>query len=41
MLLTVTKMRKATKVLGLIIYYIIALSPIFFLGYLLGLKLLK
>ena len=33
---TPTKMRK----LGLIIYYIIALIPIFILGYMLGLKLL-
>lgn len=28
------------KTLGLIIYYIIALIPIFILGYMLGLKLL-
>ena len=34
-------MRKVTKVLAQIIYFIIAFSPIFFLGYLLGLQLLK
>jgi hypothetical protein len=34
-------MRKATKVLGQIIYTILALSPILFLGYLLGLKILN
>jgi hypothetical protein len=34
-------MKKAIKVLAQIIYTIIALSPIFFLGYLLGLTLLK
>lgn len=34
-------MKKATKVLGKIIYVIIAFSPIFFLGYLLGIKLLE
>jgi hypothetical protein len=34
-------MKKSIKVLGQIIYTIIALSPIFFLGYLLGLQLLK
>jgi hypothetical protein len=34
-------MRKAKKVLAQIIYTIIALSPIFFLGYLLGLQLMK
>jgi hypothetical protein len=33
-------MKKALKVIGLIIYTILAFSPIFFLGYLLGLKLL-
>lgn len=33
-------MKKALKVIGKIIYTIIAFSPIFFLGYLLGLKLL-
>jgi hypothetical protein len=33
-------MKKAIKVLGLIIYTILAFTPIFFLGYLLGLKLL-
>lgn len=31
-------MTKALKVLGKIIYLLIALSPIFFLGYLLGIK---
>jgi hypothetical protein len=35
-----TNMKKAIKVLGLILYTILALSPIFFLGYLLGLKLI-
>jgi hypothetical protein len=35
------KMKKATKVLAQIIYFIIAFSPIFFLGYLLGLQLIK
>jgi hypothetical protein len=34
-------MNKTKKVLGLILYTILALSPIFFLGYLLGLQLLK
>ena len=33
-------MKKALKVLGLIIYTILAFAPIFFLGYLLGLKLI-
>jgi hypothetical protein len=33
-------MKKATKVLGKIIYLIIGFLPILFLGYLLGLKLL-
>jgi len=33
-------MKKTLRVLGQIIYLLIALSPIFFLGYLLGLKLL-
>jgi hypothetical protein len=34
-------MKKATKVLAQIIYFIIAFAPIFFLGYLLGLTLIK
>ncbi len=34
-------MRKALKVIGKIIYLIIGFLPIFFLGYLLGLKLLE
>jgi hypothetical protein len=33
-------MKKAVKTIGLIIYYIIALIPIFILGYMLGLKLI-
>jgi hypothetical protein len=33
-------MKKALKVIGLIIYTILAFTPIFFLGYLLGLKLI-
>jgi hypothetical protein len=33
-------MRKALKTIGLVIYYIIALIPIFILGYMLGLKLI-
>jgi hypothetical protein len=33
-------MKKAIKTIGLIIYYIIALIPIFILGYMLGLKLI-
>jgi hypothetical protein len=33
-------MSKIKKVLGLIIYTILAFLPIFFLGYLLGLKLI-
>jgi hypothetical protein len=33
-------MKKATKVLRTILYAILAFLPIFFLGYLLGLKLL-
>jgi hypothetical protein len=34
-------MKKATQVIGKIIYLLIAFSPIFFLGYLLGIKLLS
>ena len=34
------QMKKTAKVLGKIIYLLIAFSPIFFLGYMLGLKLL-
>jgi hypothetical protein len=33
-------MKKALKVIGQIIYTILAFLPIFFLGYLLGLKLI-
>jgi hypothetical protein len=33
-------MKKALKAIGLVIYYIIALIPIFILGYMLGLKLI-
>jgi hypothetical protein len=33
-------MKKAIKVLGLIIYSILAFLPILFLGYMLGLKLI-
>jgi hypothetical protein len=33
-------MKKAFKVIGKIIYTVLALSPIFALGYMLGLKLL-
>jgi hypothetical protein len=33
-------MKKAFRVLGLIIYAVIALLPIFILGYMLGLKLI-
>jgi hypothetical protein len=33
-------MKKAIKTIGLIIYAVIALLPIFILGYMLGLKLL-
>jgi hypothetical protein len=33
-------MKKAVKTIGLIIYYVIALIPIFILGYMLGLKLI-
>jgi hypothetical protein len=33
-------MKKAIKKIGLVLYYIIALLPIFFLGYMLGLKLI-
>jgi hypothetical protein len=33
-------MKKTLKAIGLVIYFIIALLPIFFLGYMLGLKLL-
>jgi hypothetical protein len=33
-------MKKAAKLIGKIIYTILALSPIFALGYMLGLKLL-
>jgi len=34
-------MKKALKTIGTILYFIIAMTPIFFLGYLLGLKLLE
>jgi hypothetical protein len=34
-------MKKATKVIGKILYVILAFAPIFALGYLLGLKLLN
>jgi hypothetical protein len=34
-----TPMKKAVRVIGKIIYTILALSPIFALGYMLGLKL--
>jgi hypothetical protein len=33
-------MKKATKVIGKILYFILAFAPIFALGYMLGLKLL-
>jgi hypothetical protein len=33
-------MKKALKITGKILYFILALSPIFALGYMLGLKLL-
>ena len=33
-------MKKALQITGKILYFIIALSPIFALGYMLGLKLL-
>jgi hypothetical protein len=33
-------MKKAIKTIGLVIYFIVALIPIFILGYMLGLKLL-
>jgi hypothetical protein len=33
-------MKKTMKAIGLVIYYIIALIPIFILGYMLGLKLI-
>jgi hypothetical protein len=33
-------MKKTLKAIGLVIYYIVALIPIFILGYMLGLKLL-
>lgn len=38
--LTKITMKKALKITGRILYFIIALSPIFALGYMLGLKLL-
>ena len=40
-LLNLTKMtmKKALKITGKILYFIIALSPIFALGYMLGIKL--
>jgi hypothetical protein len=37
---TKNSMKKALKKIWLVIYYIIALLPIFFLGYMLGLKLI-
>lgn len=37
--LTKITMKKALKITGKILYFIIALSPIFALGYMLGLKL--
>jgi hypothetical protein len=33
-------MKKTLKAIGLVIYFIVALIPIFILGYMLGLKLL-
>jgi hypothetical protein len=33
-------MKKTLKAIGLFIYYVIALIPIFILGYMLGLKLI-
>jgi hypothetical protein len=33
-------MKKTLKAIGLVIYYIVALIPIFILGYMLGLKLI-
>jgi hypothetical protein len=38
-LLLIVFMKKAIKVIGKIIYTVLALSPIFALGYMLGLKL--
>ena len=37
--ITKTIMKKALKITGKILYFIIALSPIFALGYMLGIKL--
>ena len=37
--LTKITMKKALRITGRILYFIIALSPIFALGYMLGLKL--
>jgi hypothetical protein len=34
-------MKKATRVIGKILYTILALSPIFALGYMLGIKLMQ
>jgi hypothetical protein len=33
-------MKKTLKAIGLVIYFIVALIPIFILGYMLGLKLI-
>jgi hypothetical protein len=38
-LLLIVPMKKAVKVIGKIIYFIVAMSPIFALGYMLGIKL--
>lgn len=34
-------MKKALQITGKIIYFIVALTPIFILGYMLGLKLME
>jgi hypothetical protein len=34
-------MKKATRVIGKILYFILAMSPIFALGYMLGIKLIQ
>jgi hypothetical protein len=39
-LLLIVPMKKAVRVIGKILYFILAFTPIFALGYMLGLKLL-
>jgi hypothetical protein len=40
-LLLIVPMKKALQITGKIIYFIVAMSPIFALGYMLGIKLME